>query len=96
MKIVKMMEQIGLETVSRQIMDMKVIRNSSHGLTKGKPCLNRLIIYNEMSVLVDEGTAVDIVYLDVSKAFNTVSPKFLVKKLMRYGLNEHTAWWTEN
>ncbi|KAK4828639.1 hypothetical protein QYF61_000287 [Mycteria americana] len=44
-----------------------------------------------MSVLVDEERAVDIVYLDFSKAFNTVSCKFLMEKLMRYGLNDQTV-----
>lgn len=44
-----------------------------------------------MSGLVDEGKAVDIVYLDVSKAFITASCKILIDKLMNYGLNEKTG-----
>jgi len=58
--------------------------------------LSSQIIYSEKSVSVDERRAVDIVYLGFSKAFITVSCKFLIEKLMRYGLNEQTVRWTEN
>ena len=34
--------------------------------------------------MVDEGRAVDIVCLDFSKAFNTVSHKILIGKLRKY------------
>ncbi|KAK4818703.1 hypothetical protein QYF61_017924 [Mycteria americana] len=72
------------------------IRSSQNGFTKGKSCLTNLInFYNEMTGLRDEGRAVDIVYLDIvyldSKAFNTVSHKILIKKLMNYELDEQTA-----
>ena len=52
--------------------------------------------YNEMTGLVGEGRAMDIVCLDLSKAFSTVSHMILLKKLMKYGLDEQTMRWTEN
>lgn len=39
-------------------------------------------LYDEMTGLVDLGTAVDVVYLHFGKAFSTVSHKILTKKLM--------------
>jgi len=45
---------------------------------------------------VDEGRAVDIVYLDFSEALNTVCYNILIKKLIRYGLDEQTVRWVEN
>ncbi|KAK4807097.1 hypothetical protein QYF61_018438 [Mycteria americana] len=87
----KVMEQLILGTISRHTKDEKIIRSSQHGFTKGKSCLTNLItFYDETTGLVDEGRAVDIVYLDFSKAFNTVSHKILIEKLLTYGLDEQT------
>ncbi|KAK4826426.1 hypothetical protein QYF61_008959 [Mycteria americana] len=89
----KVMEQLFLETISRHIKDKKIIRSSQHGFAKGKSCLTNLIIfYNEMSGLVDEGRAVDIVYL----GFDTVSHKILIDELLMYGLDKQTVRWIEN
>lgn len=49
-----------------------------------------------MTGLTDKGRAVDIVYLDFDKVFNTVSHKVLVNKLIKYGLDEQRVKWTEN
>lgn len=37
--------------------------------------------------MVEEGRGMDVVYLDVSKAFSTVSDKILVDELIKYGLD---------
>lgn len=57
------MEQLILDTTSRHMKNKKVIRRSQHGFTKGKSQLiNFINFYNEITGLVDEGKAVDIVY----------------------------------
>jgi len=90
-------EQLIAETISRHMKDKKFIRSMQHSLLKGKPCLTNLInFYNEMTGLVDEGRAVNIVYLDFSKAFDTVSQKILIDKLLTYMLDEETVRWIEN
>ena len=38
----------------------------------------------------------DIIYCDGSKAFDAVSHNILIVKLMKCGLDETTASWTEN
>ncbi|PKU40704.1 rna-directed dna polymerase from mobile element jockey- hypothetical protein [Limosa lapponica baueri] len=76
------MEQLILETIFRHNKDKKSIRSSQHGFIKEKSCLTALInLYDEMTGLVDKGRAVDNVYLDFSKAFDTVSRKILVDTL---------------
>ncbi|KAK4815920.1 hypothetical protein QYF61_010177 [Mycteria americana] len=93
----KVIEQLILKTISRHRKDMKVIRTSQHGFTKGKSCLTNLInFYDEMTALLDKVRAVDIVYLDFSRSFDTISRKILIEKLLMYGLDEQAGRWIEN
>lgn len=62
---------------------------------KGRSCLTSLIFfYNRMTHLVDEGEAVDVVYLDISKGFNIVSHSILLK-LVACGLDRYTLHWVK-
>lgn len=49
-----------------------------------------------MSGLVNEGRAVDMVCLDFSKAFDTISHDVLLDKLMKYKIEWWTVRWIEN
>jgi len=88
----KTMLQLILEVIIKQMEEKKVIRSSQHGFTKGKSRLTNLIaFYDDMTGWVDEGRAVDVVYLDFSKAFDTVSHNILIGKLRKCGLDEWTT-----
>ncbi|CAM4671219.1 unnamed protein product [Caretta caretta] len=93
----KIMEQVLKESILKHLHERKVIRNSQHGFTKGRSCLTNLIaFYDEITGSVDEGKAVDVLFLDFSKAFDTVSHSILVSKLRKYGLDECTIRWIES
>ncbi|CAM4636613.1 unnamed protein product [Caretta caretta] len=93
----KIMEQVLKESILKHLHERKVIRNSQHGFTKGRSCLTNLIaFYDEITGSVDEGKAVDVLFLDFSKAFDTVSHSILVSKLKKYGLDECTVRWVES
>ena len=49
-----------------------------------------------MTRLVDEGKAVDVVHLDFSKAFDTVSHGILLQKLAACGLDRYALGWVRN
>ena len=91
------MEQFILEVIIKHVEEKKVIGSSQHGFTKGKSCLTNLIaFYGGMTGWVDEGRAVDVGYLDFSKAFDTVSHNILLGKLSKCGLGEWSVRWIEN
>ena len=63
---------------------------------KDKSCLTNLIsLYDQVTHLVDEGKPVDVVYLDFSKAFDTVSHSILLEKLAACGLDRYTLCWVK-
>ncbi|CAM4628179.1 unnamed protein product [Lepidochelys olivacea] len=93
----KIMEQVHKESILKHLQERKVIRNSQHGFTKGKSCLTNLIaFYDEITGSVDEGKAVDVLFLDFRKDFDTVSHSILVSKLKKYGLDGCTTRWVES
>ena len=55
---------------------------------------NLISFYDLVTCLVDEGKAVDVVYLDFSKAF--VSHSILLQKLAAHGLDRYTLGWVRN
>lgn len=71
--------------------------SSQHSFMKRTSSLTTLIVLsNGMLGLLDEGKAVDFVYLNFSKAFVIVFHSNVIDKLMRYGLGKWKVRWIEN
>ncbi|GAB0179517.1 mitochondrial enolase superfamily member 1 [Grus japonensis] len=93
----KVMEQVILSAIIQGILDNQVIRPSQHGFMKGRSCLTNLIsFYDKVTCLMDEGKTVHVVYLDFSKAFDTVSHSILLEKLAAHGLDGHMLRWVKS
>ena len=91
------MEQIILGAIMDQLKVNQGIRPSQHGLLNGRSCLTNLVsFYGKVTRLLDEGKTVDVVYLDFSKAFDTVPHNILVEKLAAHGLDGHTLHWVKH
>ncbi|KAK4818961.1 LOW QUALITY PROTEIN: hypothetical protein QYF61_022628 [Mycteria americana] len=93
----KLMEQIILSAITQHVENNQGIKPSQHGFRKGRSSLTNLIsFYDKVTRLMDEGKAVDVVYLDFSKAFDTVSHGILLEKLAAHGLDGCTLRWVKN
>ncbi|GAB0207831.1 mitochondrial enolase superfamily member 1 [Grus japonensis] len=93
----KIMEPFILSALTRQVQDNQGIRPSQHGFMKGRSCLTNLIsFYDLVTHLVDKGKAVDVIYLDFSKAFDMVSHSIVLEKLVAHGLDRCTLCWVKN
>ncbi|KAK4818426.1 hypothetical protein QYF61_012960, partial [Mycteria americana] len=90
---------VSLTLVLGKIMEQFILSvlNRHYGFMKGRFCLTNLIsFYDQVTHLVDEGKAVDGIYLDFSKAFDIVSHSILLEKLMAHGLGRCTLRWVKN
>jgi len=90
------MERFILSALTGHVEDKKGIRPRQNRFMKGRSCLTSLICYDQVTCLVDEGKAVDVVYLDFSKAFDTVPHSILLEKLAARGLDGCTLCWVRN
>ncbi|GAB0190266.1 mitochondrial enolase superfamily member 1 [Grus japonensis] len=90
----KVMEQIILSAITQHVQVNQMIRPSQHGFIKDRSCLiNLMSSYDKVTCSLDEGKAVDAVYLEFSKAFDTISHSILLNKLAAQGLDGHTLCW---
>ena len=90
-----------LETIIRyHMMDFlvkhKLINTSQHGFLKARSCLtNLLCFFEEITKWVDDGSPVDVIYLDFQKAFDKVPHQRLILKLKSHGMGNSIINWIE-
>lgn len=72
-----------------------VIHPYQHGFMRGRSCSSQLLkVYHNIGKILDRGGQVDIVYLDFSKAFDSISHNLILYKLKYlFGFSEQLLSW---
>lgn len=75
----------------------QLISNKQYGfMPKRSTCIQLIETYNKIGKAMDLGKQVDVIYLDFSKAFDSVDHKLLLNKLKAYGITGKLFSWIEN
>ena len=65
----------------------KYLSDFQFGFIKGRSCVSQLLsVFHEIDSLLDTNTEIDVLYLDFSKAFDSINHAKLLVKLKLYGI----------
>ena len=95
--ICKLLETIIRDHMTDFLIKQKLINPSQHGFLKAKSCLTNLLCFlEEITKWVDDGSPVDVIYLDFQKAFDKVPHQRLLRKLKSHGMGNSIINWIEH
>jgi len=93
----KMMEQILKDDIVGHLERSKLIRRSQHGFMRGRSCVSNLLsFFEKITKWVDGGDPVDVVFLDLAKAFDKVPRERLLRKIEAHGIGGRLLRWIRN
>ena len=88
------MEKLLKDAIVDHLEENHLIKETLHGFRKGKSCVTNMLQYwDKITGYVDKGIPVDVVYLDLQKAFDTVPHNRLMKKVQAHGIEGPILRW---
>ncbi len=93
----KIMEGIISEQLTDYLTRNNVITQSQHGFVQKKSTVTQMLeCLNDWTKALSENQVVDVIYLDLAKAFDSVSHPKLIFKLKMYGIEGHLLNWIQS
>ena len=91
------LETIIKEWIQKYLDANEILKTSQHSFRPFRLCLTKLLSFLDyVTEQLDAGEAVDIIYLDFSKALDKVPHMRLVHKMLEYKIHCHLVNWVEN
>ncbi len=92
----KILERILTAKILKNLKKASLLSDAQHGFVPRRSCLTNLIIAEELITgMTDQEEHVDVVYLDFSKAFDSVCHRLLIKKMEAMGIHPKIDRWVE-
>ena len=95
--VCKVLESILKDSMLEHLIENDMLKGSQHGFVSKRSCFTNLLsFFEKVNGWVDEGEAVDVIYLDFRKAFDTVPHKRLMQKIKACGISGLVYDWIES
>ena len=92
--VCKVMESMVKDCVLKHLLDNDLLKLSQHGFLPNRSCITNLLSFLEdVSLSLDSGHCIDVIYLDFQKAFDKVPLGRLMVKLRQLGIQGRCADW---
>ena len=92
--ICKLFESFLRDALYDHLVKNNLLSKHQFGFCKGRSCISQLlVVIQEWMSCIDKDVPTDAIYLDFSKAFDTVPHKKLIHKLKGYGISGNILSW---
>jgi hypothetical protein len=93
----KVMERIVKEEITEFLLRENVISKNQHGFLRKRSTQTQLLeCLNDWTQIIDAHEYVDVLYIDIAKAFDTVSHSILLYKLAKVGIRGKLLAWIKS
>lgn len=94
--ICKLMESIVRDNIVEHMIRNDLFSKHQHGFVPHRDCMTNLLTCIELwTEMIESGDAVDVIYTDFSKAFDSVPHQRLLKKMESLGITGYTLDWVK-
>ena len=93
----KILESFITDQIKNHMETNNLFTKCQHGFRQHRSCVTQLLeVLNDFTKLIEMKDNIDVIYLDFSKAFDTVPHMRLINKLKAYGIEGNLIKWITN